>query len=35
MLFTVPPLMIILIGPSVYGISTMLGGMGGGADGGG
>lgn len=26
MLFTVPPLMIILIGPSVYGIATMLGG---------
>jgi tight adherence protein C len=29
MLFTVPPLMIILIGPSVHGISTMLGGSGG------
>lgn len=29
MLFTVPPLMIILIGPSVYGIATMLGEMGG------
>lgn len=28
MLFTVPPLMIILIGPSVYGIATMLGQMG-------
>ncbi len=27
MLFTVPPLMIILIGPSLYGIATMLGGM--------
>ena len=27
MLFTVPPLLIILIGPSVYGIATMLGGM--------
>ncbi len=27
MLFTVPPLMIILIGPSVYGIATMLGQM--------
>lgn len=26
MLFTVPPLMIILIGPSVHGIATMLGG---------
>jgi len=26
MLFTVPPLMIILIGPSVYGISKTLGG---------
>ena len=30
MLFTVPPLMIILIGPSVHGISTMLGGASGG-----
>jgi tight adherence protein C len=29
MLFTVPPLMIILIGPSVYGIAQMLGGGGG------
>ncbi len=29
MMFTVPPLMIILIGPSVHGISTMLGGGGG------
>lgn len=28
MMFTVPPLMIILIGPSVYGIATMLGEMG-------
>jgi len=28
MMFTVPPLMIILIGPSVYGISQMLGGGG-------
>ncbi|WP_395543465.1 type II secretion system F family protein [Neotabrizicola sp. sgz301269] len=28
MMFTVPPLMIILIGPSVYGIATMLGQMG-------
>lgn len=28
MLFTVPPLLIILIGPSVYGIATMLGQMG-------
>ncbi|MGL6211754.1 MAG: type II secretion system F family protein [Paracoccaceae bacterium] len=28
MLFTVPPLMIILIGPSVHGISSMLGGGG-------
>ncbi|MBA3910189.1 MAG: pilus assembly protein TadC [Rhodobacter sp.] len=27
MLFTVPPLLIILIGPSVYGIATMLGNM--------
>jgi tight adherence protein C len=27
MLFTVPPLLIILIGPSVYGIATMLGQM--------
>ncbi|NGM45316.1 type II secretion system F family protein [Rhodobacter sp. SGA-6-6] len=27
MMFTVPPLMIILIGPSVYGIATMLGQM--------
>ena len=27
MMFTVPPLMIILIGPSVYGIATMLGKM--------
>lgn len=27
MLFTVPPLLIILIGPSVYGIATMLGAM--------
>ncbi len=27
MLFTVPPLLIILIGPSVYGIATMLGDM--------
>jgi tight adherence protein C len=26
MLFTVPPLMIILIGPSVHGISKTLGG---------
>jgi len=30
MLFTVPPLMIILIGPSVHGISSQLGGMTGG-----
>ena len=29
MLFTVPPLLIILIGPSVYGIATMLANMGG------
>ena len=28
MMFTVPPLMIILIGPSVYGIATMLSGFG-------
>lgn len=28
MLFTVPPLLIILIGPSLYGIATMLGGGG-------
>ncbi len=28
MMFTVPPLLIILIGPSVYGIATMLGQMG-------
>lgn len=28
MLFTVPPLMIILIGPSIYGIATQLGGGG-------
>jgi tight adherence protein C len=28
MMFTVPPLMIILIGPSVYGIATQLGGGG-------
>ncbi|MCX7287311.1 MAG: type II secretion system F family protein [Rhodobacterales bacterium] len=27
MLFTVPPLLVILIGPSVYGIATMLGNM--------
>ena len=27
MLFTVPPLLVILIGPSVYGIATMLGAM--------
>lgn len=27
MMFTVPPLMIILIGPSVYGIAQMMGGM--------
>lgn len=27
MMFTVPPLLIILIGPSVYGIATMLGNM--------
>jgi tight adherence protein C len=27
MLFTVPPLLIILIGPSVHGIATMMGGM--------
>ncbi len=27
MLFTVPPLLVILIGPSVYGIATMLGSM--------
>ena len=27
MLFTVPPLLIILIGPSIYGIATMLGNM--------
>jgi tight adherence protein C len=27
MLFTVPPLLIILIGPSIYGIATMLGSM--------
>ncbi|MGA0541663.1 type II secretion system F family protein [Neotabrizicola sp. VNH66] len=27
MMFTVPPLMVILIGPSVYGISVMLGSM--------
>lgn len=27
MLFTVPPLLVILIGPSIYGIATMLGGM--------
>jgi tight adherence protein C len=26
MMFCVPPLLIILIGPSVYGIATMLGG---------
>lgn len=30
MMFTVPPLMIILIGPSVHGIAKTLGGMGGG-----
>lgn len=30
MLFTVPPLLIILIGPSVYGVATMLGQMNGG-----
>ena len=30
MMFTVPPLLIILIGPSVWGIVTMLGEMGGG-----
>ena len=30
MMFTVPPLMIILIGPSVHGIAATLGGMGGG-----
>jgi tight adherence protein C len=30
MMFTVPPLMIILIGPSVYGIATMMGAMAGG-----
>jgi tight adherence protein C len=30
MLFTVPPLLVILIGPSVYGIATMLGEMAGG-----
>lgn len=29
MLFTVPPLLVILIGPSVYGIATMLANMGG------
>jgi tight adherence protein C len=29
MMFTVPPLMIILIGPSIYGIATQLGGRGG------
>ena len=29
MMFTVPPLMIILIGPSVYGISQTLGNFGG------
>jgi len=29
MLFTLPPLLIILIGPSVYGISQTLGGGGG------
>ncbi len=29
MMFTVPPLMIILIGPSVHGIATMMSGMGG------
>ena len=28
MMFTVPPLMIILIGPSIHGISTQLGGGG-------
>ena len=28
MLFTVPPLLVILIGPSVYGIATMLGELG-------
>lgn len=27
MLFTVPPLLVILIGPSIYGIATMLGNM--------
>ncbi len=27
MLFTVPPLLVILIGPSIYGIATMLGSM--------
>ncbi len=27
MLFTVPPLLVILIGPSVYGIVDMLGNM--------
>ncbi len=27
MLLTVPPLMLILIGPSVYGIATQLGGQ--------
>jgi len=30
MLFTLPPLLIILIGPSIHGISTMMGSMGGG-----
>ncbi len=30
MLFTVPPLLVILIGPSLFGIATMLGNMGGG-----
>jgi tight adherence protein C len=29
MMFTVPPLMVILIGPSIYGIATQLGGSGG------
>ena len=28
MLFTVPPLLIVLIGPSIYGIATTLGGGG-------
>jgi tight adherence protein C len=30
MLFTLPPLLIILIGPSIHGITTMMGSMGGG-----